>query len=297
MRAIGVEKLLITGGTGRVGQWVVRELATDYEIIIASLDPTPATPTEGAHYSRVDLSDPKSLNPLMRDVDAVVHLAAIPSPVKHTAEEVFSNNINSTFNVVEAAVRNGIKKIVYSGSGSSLGFAFSERPMIPDYMPMDENHPLRPQDAYGLSKWLGEEILEAASRRTGMTTISLRPTTVIVPDDYDALVPALLKKTGGIGIFAYVDARDYASAVRLALEARGIVHDRFFITADDALCEEPIATVFPKRFPGSEQVASHLRNFESPVSSAKAKRELGYRPKYRWRELVAATYWKSESVI
>ena len=157
--------------------------------------------------------------------------------------------------------------------------------MVPDYMPMDEEHPLRPQDAYGLSKWLGEEILAAATRRTGLVTISLRPTTVIVPEDYDTLIPRILDRKGGVVIFAYVDARDYASAVRLALEVDGIDHDRFFITADDALSREPLSTAFPKRFPGSEIVASSLTGHQGPITSDKAKRRLGYNPRYSWRNL------------
>lgn len=280
-------KILVTGGTGRVGQWVVQELAKDYEITVASLAAPPVEAPPGVKYETVDLMEPKALDVLMRNVEMVVHLAAIPSPAKHPPEHVFSNNMISTFNVVEAAVRHGVKRLIYSGSGSSLGFAFSEKPIVPEYMPMDEEHPLRPQDAYGLSKWLGEEILAAATRRTGMVTISLRPTTVIVPEDYGALLPALLKKTGGIGMLAYVDARDYAHAVRLALEVSGITHERFFVSADDALCQEPLSIAFPKRFPGSEAVASRLTGTEGPVSSAKAKRLLGFQAKYRWRDLVA----------
>ncbi len=280
-------KILITGGTGRVGQWVVRELCPDYQIIVADLNDPGDRAIDGIEYRVVDLTLPSAIDPLLADVEAIVHLAAIPSPVGIEPETVFANNMTSTFNVVETGIRNNVSRIIYSGSGSSLGFAFRSSPMIPDYMPMDEQHPLRPQDAYGLSKWLGEEVLAAATRRAGITTISLRPTTVLVPEDYDKLVPAMLKKTGGFGIFAYVDARDYARAVRLALEIEGIAHDRFFITADDALSLEPLSIEFPKRFPGSERVASGLTGHQGPITSAKAKRELGYRPQYSWRNLVS----------
>ena len=214
-----------------------------------------------------------------------MHLAAIPSPIGREPEDVFANNMTSTFNVVEAAIRQDARKVIYSSSGSALGFAFRFREMVPDYMPMDEEHPLRPQDAYGLSKWLGEEILEAATRRTGIRTIVLRPTTVIGPEDYAERVPRMLDNGGGT--FAYVDARDFARAVRAALEDTEIEHDRFFITADDAMSREPLATAFPRRFPGSEAACAALTGTEGPISCAKAKRMLGYRPRHSWRTELA----------
>ena len=278
-------KILVTGGTGRVGHWVVHELCSDYEIIVASLDGPGDRAIEGVEYHIVDLSVPTEIDPVLTGVEAIVHLAAIPSPVGKDPEVVFANNMTSTFNVVEAGIRNHVSRIIYSGSGSVLGFAFRSRPMVPDYMPMDEQHPSRPQDAYGLSKLLGEEILAAATRRTGMVTISLRATIVLTPEDYQTVVPAILDKTIEFGMFAYVDARDYAKAVRLALETDGIDHDRFFITADDALSREPMSVAFPKRFPGSERVASSLVGHEGPITSAKAKRKLGYGPQYTWRDL------------
>ena len=279
-------KILVTGGTGRVGHWVVRELCASYEIVGASLESPGERAIEGVEYRTLDLSDPSAIDPVVAGADAIVHLAAIPSPLEMDPEVVFANNMTSTFNVVEAGIRNHVSRIIYSGSGSILGFAFGCQPLVPDYMPMDEEHPARPQDAYALSKWLGEEILAAATRRSGITTISLRLTTAFTPEDYATLVPRILEKRGGLGIFAYVDVRDYAQAVRLALEVDGIDHDRFFITADDAMSREPIAQAFPERFPGSENVVASLTGEESPVTSEKAKRRLGYKPQYSWRDLV-----------
>ena len=117
-----------------------------------------------------------------------------------------------------------------------------------------------------------------------MSTISLRPTSVLGPDDYAERVPRMLEQTDGKGIFAYVDARDYARAVRAALENNTITHDRFFITADDALSREPLAAAFPRRFPGSETVCASLAGTEGPITCAKAKRILGYQPQHSWRD-------------
>ena len=276
-------RLLVTGGSGRLGRWVVEELRSDHEVVVAGLEETPPPDAvrPGVRYEQADLTDAEAVARVAEGAEAIVHLAAIPSPLGREPEDVFANNMTSTFNVVEAAIRQDAQKVIYSSSGSALGFAFRFREMVPDYMPMDEEHPLRPQDAYGLSKWLGEEILEAATRRTGIRTIVLRPTSVIGPEDYAERVPRMLNNGGGI--LAYVDARDFARAVRAALDDTEIEHDRFFITADDAMSREPLATAFPRRFPGSEAACAGLTGTEGPISCAKAKRMLGYRPQHSWR--------------
>ena len=280
-------RLLITGGSGRLGRWVVEELRDDYEVVVAGLEETPPADAvrPGVRYEQADLTDAEAVARVAEGAEAIVHLAAIPSPIGREPEDVFANNMMSTFNVVEAAIRQNARKVIYSSSGSALGFAFRFRDMVPDYMPMDEEHPLRPQDAYGLSKWLGEEILEAATRRTGIRSIVLRPTSVVGPEDYAERVPKMLENGGGI--LAYVDARDFARAVRAALEDTEIEHDRFFITADDAMTREPLATAFPRRFPGSEAACAGLTGTEGPISCAKAKRMLGYRPQHSWRTELA----------
>ncbi len=282
-------RLLITGGSGRLGRWVVEELRGDHEVVVADLAdaPPPDADWPDVRYEQIDLNDAEAVARVAEGAEAIVHLAAIPSPIGREPEDVFANNMISTFNVVEAAIRQGARKVIYSSSGSALGFAFRFREMVPDYMPMDEEHSLRPQDAYGLSKWLGEEILEAATRRTGLRTIVLRPTSVVGPGDYAERVPRMLDHAAGAGIFAYVDARDFARAVRAALEDTEIEHDRFFITADDAMSREPLAVAFPRRFPGSEAACAGLTGTEGPISCAKAKRVLGYRPQHSWRSELA----------
>ena len=279
-------RLLITGGGGSLGRWVVEELRSDHEVVVAGLEEAPPDSAwPGVRCEQADLTDAEAAARVADGAEAIVHLAAIPSPIGREPEDVFANNMISTFNVVEAAIRQGARKVIYSSSGSALGFAFRFRQMVPDYMPIDEEHPLRPQDAYGLSKWLGEEILEAATRRTGIRTIVLRPTTVVTPEDYAGRVPRMLDD--GAGTLSYVDARDVARAVRAALDDTEIEHDRFFITADDALSREPLAVAFPRRFPGSEAVCSGLTGTEGPINCAKAKRVLGYRPRHSWRTELA----------
>jgi nucleoside-diphosphate-sugar epimerase len=309
-----VDKILVTGGVGYLGQWVVKELEKHYNVVVADLNLPNYETSPNTVYKKVDLKNSLGLDVLLDNIDAVVHLAAIPRPVGYKPEDVFETNMVTTFNIVEASIRANVKKIIFSSSGSSLGFAYSFTEMIPDYMPIDEEHPLRPQDSYGLSKAFGEDILKAATIRSGISTIALRPTTVIVPADYEERVPQMLstkqetknrmdvpavieglnggneKQTAIQPLsnpqLSYVDARDYAQGVLLALQNNEIEHDIFFITADDAMSREPVSKAFPKIFPGSENVASKLTGIQSPISSEKAKRILGYKPKYSWRDFV-----------
>ena len=221
-----------------MGRWVVKELESHYEVLVVDRRDPVSSDTLNSSFQLMDLYESDQIIAALKNVDAIVHLAAIPNPIGREPKVVFENNIMTTFNVVEAAVKAGVKKIIYSGSGSALGFAFRFKDMIPDYMPMDELHPLRPQDSYGLSKALCEDILLAATRRSGIVTISLRPTTVFEPSDYIKKLPNALNNPTG-GIMAYVDARDYASAVLLALRDNNIEHDRYLIAADDALSWAP----------------------------------------------------------
>lgn len=277
-------KVVVTGGAGRAGRWVVEELLASHEVTI--FDRVAPAPASGARVVLGDVGDLGQVYGALAGADAVVHLAAIPTPLRDPPEVVFGTNVMGTFNVAEAAATLGLRKLVYSSSGSALGFAFRTREMVPDYLPLDEAHPLRPQDPYGLSKWLGEEIVESVSRRTGLRTIVLRPTTIFTPDSYAERVPRLVASPSRNSILAYVDARDFAQAVRLAVENQTIVHERFFVTADDALADEPLCELFPRLYPGSEGVAAGLAGTESPVSSAKAKALLGYRPRFRWRDQI-----------
>lgn len=304
-------RILVTGGTGRLGRWTVDDLSKDNEVTVITRQPvslaqqlarlglkkdeekesSPARRSRtfpgNVRVVRADHTNLGQVYSVMAGMDAIVHLAAIPSPMIETPEVVFGSNTMGTFNIAEAAGNLGIKKIIYSSSCSVYGFAFGSRKVAPDYLPIDEDHPLRPQDPYGLSKWFGEEILEAATRRAGITTIAMRIPIVLTPDDYADMVPRVLSRPNFPAIGAYVDARDFAQAVRLALENEQISgHHRFCIAAEDALSRVPLCESFPLAYPGSEQVAASLTGTRSSVSIEKAKRMLGYQPCYSWRDVV-----------
>ena len=193
----------------------------------------------------------------------------------------------SAFNVLEAAVLLGIKKVVMASSISALGFAFQHRPFSPLRLPVDETHPLRSQDCYGLSKMLGEELAEGIARREPTLSLtSLRFTWVINEADQKMLrethdAQSLEDGTNG-AFWTYVDVRDAALACRLALEYDAPGHEAIYICAPNIYHPANIEDLLARHFPGDYPVGELVRGQASPVDCSKAARLLGWRARWNW---------------
>src|ERR1700694_5189341 len=206
-------RVAVTGASGGIGRYVVQEmLGAGYEVYaIDRVRPTVQVPNRV-----IDVRDLGQVVGALHGCEAVIHLAAIPSPVGRAPEEVFATNVLGTFNVFEAAALLGISRLVSISSVSALGVAYSTRPVPLRYVPLDEEHPLLPQDAYGLSKQVGEDICATFHQRTGGDAVSLRFPTV-----WDSAAdPTLLDRMaadevwGRHTLWTYLDVRDAARACR-----------------------------------------------------------------------------------
>ena len=282
-------KVVVTGGSGRIGRWLVRELVErDHEVLV--FDKTvPSEPTPGVTYKLGECENLGEVYDVLRGADAVVHLAAIPSNQRHPYPTVFRTNVVSTYNVGEAAGRLGLRKIVAASSINAMGMSMAEREMPPLSLPIDEEHPRRPQDAYSLSKLMDEETLKALHRRTGIKAIAIRPPLMLWPDQLDStnVRQRLDRPELSYRVFwTYCDIRDLVQGFRLALENETLENETFFITAADALAREALAELFPKYWPGTEGLASVLTGTAPAVVSTKAMRLLGYQPRWSWRDSV-----------
>ena len=283
-------RVVLTGGAGRIGRWVVRELLSrGHEVTIFDR----VAPTEqpaGVRYKLGECEDLGAVYDVLRGHDAVIHLAAIPSNQVHPYPTVFRTNTLSTYHVGEAAGRLGLKKMVAASSINALGITMAERPFNPVYLPIDEEHPRLAQDAYSLTKLLDEEILAAMTRRTGLPTIAIRPPLMLYGDP--AVEGASVKhrldnpEVASRVMWVYCDVRDLATGFRLALEDETLENETFFITADESLARQPLADLLPRYFPGTEEMAKGLTGTSPAVVSTKAKRLLGYQPKHSWHEYV-----------
>lgn len=278
-------RIAVTGSSGKLGTVVVRELRTaGHEVI--GLD---VVGTRGPGFVQVDLADYGQVIDALTTVgdqhdgvDALVHLAAIPAPGIRTDVATFHNNMTVTFNVLWAALRLGITRIVTASSETVQGLPFD---VPPPYVPVDEDYPARPESVYSLVKHLEEQMaIELVRWHPDAAITALRFSNVMVPEDY-AEFPAFeadvrLRKWN---LWSYIDARDGAQAIMRALEVAPPGFDRFLIAAADTVMSRPNAELIAEVFPGVE-VRGELGVNESLFSTAKARRLLGYEPQHSWRD-------------
>lgn len=277
-----MKTVVVTGGSGHTGQAVVQHLA-EHGYWVVNVDQAPPAADDIAHRL-ADLTDFGQTYQCLAGADAVVHLAAIPRPTFHPAQMVFRVNTLAAYNVFEAAAALSIPRVVYASSVSVLGFPFFVRPLAPAYVPIDEDHPRQPQDAYALSKFVGEEIAEAFVRRGGLTAVSLRFPWIHTPETFQRDILPLWDDpaAGASNLWSYIDARDAALACRLALEADAAGHVACFAAAEDSFMPTPTAELVRRFYPQAEIRAAGADHW-SLLSSRRAARVLGYRAQFSWR--------------
>lgn len=239
-----------------------------------------------ARYVQADLTDAGAAFAVVRGHDAVVHAAAIPDPLHNPAHEVFANNLLSTFNVLEAAVRWQVPRMVNISSETVPGFFFPERPFLPDYVPFDEEHPNRPQDPYALAKHFGEQLMDAAVRRSDTRCITIRPSWVQNADNYERNLGPMVRdpQEPSASLWSYIDAEDLADAIVLAVESELPGHEVFFIASPDNVGNRDLAAAVRQMYGDQIEVRPLDRPDASGISCAKAERLLGYRPTRSWRD-------------
>jgi nucleoside-diphosphate-sugar epimerase len=282
--------ILVTGGSGRLGTQVVKDLAEHGHEVVSVDRVRPAAPLPAdATFRFVDLSDVGEIAGAMHGCDAVAHLGAIPSPYSNADEVVFGNNTSATFAVLQAAHLLGVRTAVIASSGSAYGTAWSPERTFPLYAPVDEEHPLLNHDAYGLSKEVDERTAEMFVRRDGMSVACLRFHWVAYPEEQVGR-PEFYRdeenfREGGRGFWGYVDIRDAARAVRLAIEAamkEPYGFEPFNIVGRDTLLDEPTEEAIRRLSPGIE-IRSALPGTASAYDTSKAKRFLGWEPLHSFR--------------
>ena len=289
-----MKNIIVTGGSGKAGRTVCRHLVErGYDVLNVdtqtSFDPV-------CPLLRVDLTDFGQVMDAMqwsggkdhpfrkfRTPDAVVHLAAIPAPDLMPEEAAFRINMTSTYNVFDAALRAGVRRIVWASSETTLGLPFSPQ-NPPAYAPVDEDHPMRPESAYSLSKDLAEEMARQMARwNPGTTFVGLRLSNVMEPKDYEKF--AGWQDTPHFrewNLWGYIDARDAAQAVRRSLHADITGADHFIIANADSTMTRGSAALMAEVFPGVP-LRGAVEGTQTLLSIEKARRVLGYAPEYSWR--------------
>jgi UDP-glucose 4-epimerase len=293
-------RILVTGNAGRLGRSVVTALAdAGHEVI--GIDMLPNRSEGCAVAIPADLTDTGEAYEVMSRFrpQAVIHLAAIATPFSRTDAYIYRTNTQLAFNVCQSAVQAGVERVVVAGSPTVIGYG-APHGWAPEYLPLDEKHPLLPWNGYNLSKLAAEQTMKAFATAAGDATkfAAVRPCFVVSPEEWDGaptqsghtIVERLDRPELGVtSLFNYIDARDAAEMLRVLLDALpGLPNGEvFFAGASDALAREPLAELLPRLMPVAARAAAGLTGTASAFSSAKAEALLGWRPKRSWRTELA----------
>jgi nucleoside-diphosphate-sugar epimerase len=277
-------RIVVTGGSGKAGRWVVRDLREQGHDVL-NVD----TRHDGSPHGQcllADLADYGQAAEALAGFDAVVHLAAIPAPGLRPPADTFRNNILSTYNVFAAAEANRLERVVWASSETVLGLPFDTPPQ---FAPIDETIEPRPETSYALSKLTGEAMASQFNRRTGIPIVGLRISNIMEPDDYAAFPSywgdAQLRRWN---LWGYVDCRDVAQACRLGLTADVAGAEVCIVAADDTVMTRPSADLMAEVFP-TVPLTREVKGRETLLSIDRARRVLGYAPDHHWADHVAAS--------
>lgn len=280
-------RIIVTGGSGKAGSFVVRELAeAGHEV--TNIDVQRPKESLPGNFIHLNLSDAGEVYDafFQARAEGVCHLAANPSPGGNPRQQVFNNNVQSTYNVFQAAGDTGVKRFVYASSEMATGWLTTNE--LPPHFPFDETVRVDSPNAYALSKYMGEVIGDAMSvRYSEMPVVSLRINNVITPDTYHWLQERRDSyPQGGSGNFwSYIDVRDVATAFRAAIEGDTKGHEVFLIAASDTCIDVPLGEAITVRY-GAEaatRIASGHEPFASVFDCRKIERVLGWTAKHSWR--------------
>jgi nucleoside-diphosphate-sugar epimerase len=275
------ETVVVTGARGRLGSRTVSALAERGHDVIAVDVTAPADEHEGIIFHSVDLAEEEPAREVVSDADpdVVVHLGAIPGPRSNAP--VYENNSISTFYTLDEAGKSGAD-IVQASSESAYGFPFATEPRLPDQLPVDETHPMRPEDPYGTSKVVAEELGKMVARRYGVSVASLRFSNVMYPGNYSVL-EGREDLSNGVGNFwSYVDGRDCVSAIEAAMTGDIAGHEPYIIAANENYLDRPTREAFEEFF-GEVPKPCDLDGDDSALSAEKARTELDWEPAHTWR--------------
>lgn len=285
-----MKKVLVTGGSGKLGRAVLRDLVEHgYAVLNVDQQPLsepicPSVRVDLSNFGEVASAILGGVDERGGPFDAVVHLAAIPAPGLAANARTLSNNVTSSYNVFEACRLAGIKNVVFASSETVLGLPFDTPP---PYAPVDEEYFPRPESAYSLGKLLDETMAAQFCRwDPDLRMVGLRFSNVMYPEDYNAFPgfdgdPRQRKWN----LWAYIDARDGAQAVRRAIQADFKGFEAFIIANADSVMSRSNMSLLAEVFPGVEQKGNIGTN-STLLSIEKAKRMLGYSPQYSWRNEV-----------
>jgi len=294
-------KVLITGASGRLGSYVVRELADKHELILTSRRKPPEE-ISAFNWIHGDLTNFEDCQRAVEGVEAIQHLGAQPWPVDHPEQRAeaekrgipfdatFKSNMLGTYYLMQAAVKEGVKVVVMTGSNCALGHGYriSNTPFPIQFLPIDETHLCYPEDTYSYSKRADEDLLASYTRAYGIRTYVTRPAG-ITPEERRIQMAKHAGSAGGWNtwMWCWVGSEDVASAHRLLMEKADELppHDVYFLNGNDTTALEPSRELVEKFKPELLPLAEKMVGHQSFLCNEKLKKAVGWEHKTSWRNL------------
>ena len=291
-------RILFTGGAGKAGRHAVPYLvARGHRVLNLDLVPLEA---DGVDNRIADITDAGQVFDVMASYagfdelasgtgtprfDAVVHFAAVPRLLLKSDNECFRVNAMGTYNVIDAAVKYGIRKIVFASSETTYGICFADGERKTEYIPVDEAHPTVPEDSYAMSKVVNEATARSFQKRSGFDIYGLRINNVIEPHEYELNFPAYLADPSlrRRNIFAYIDARDLGHMVDRCLAVDGLGFQIFNVSNNNHSVRLPTSQLI-ERFYKDVPVNKEMAEDETFYTNEKAKTLVGFTPQHNWRD-------------
>ncbi|HEY3304636.1 MAG TPA: NAD(P)-dependent oxidoreductase [Candidatus Binatia bacterium] len=289
-------KVVVTGGAGRLGQYAIQELLQyGFDVLTADIV---QSAKNLCRFVAADLGNAESLQEIFAGADAVVHLARRRFPYTENGFDPasgtwktpdvigdarrFNDNTAMTYNVLTAAIAAGAKKIVAGSSLAVYGLFYPPMEAVPDYLPVDEDHPCRPHDPYGLSKLVGEAMCDSLGRKAEVQIASLRFSGIYAGES--ARVLAERRKNpivrGAGALWSYVDVRDAATACRLGLQADFQGHEAFNVCAPTTIMDEPTEDLIRRYLPKVKSIRARGQANWCGYDTKKAETMLGFRARH-----------------
>jgi len=280
------KSIAVTGGNGSLGRAIVEDLSVDAKV--TSVDVMPGRPGVRSRYA--DVLCMKALGEALSGHDAIVHVSALLLP-EDPQDKMFQVNVVGTWNVLQVAEQLGIRKVVIMSSECSSGIININRmPQArPQYLPIDEDHPLSPLETYGLSKQLNEITAQCFARRGAMQIVALRPTLILTPG-MEEFVQSVRERDDP-DLWSYVELRDVVRATRLALDYDQQTFDCFYLSASDTYSREETLAFMERKFgmlPEIRQPDLYRDNPHAAIWDLSRSRELlGFEPESDWRQFIS----------
>lgn len=297
---MSAKRILFTGGTGKAGRHVVAYLLErGHRVVNVDLSPLSHPRVDNltaditdsgqmfnvmSSYANFDELEPGTGVP---SFDAVVHFAAVPRILINADNETFRVNAMGTYNIIEAAVKLGIPKVVIASSETTYDICFADGKADPHSLPLDEDYDVDPRDSYGLSKVVNEKTARAFQRRSGFDIYALRIGNVVEPHEYAELFPKYFAnpEMRRRNAFCYINARDLGQIVDRCLEKDGLGFQVFNAGNDTNGMNIPTADLIERFFPGVPVTRAMGEN-EALFSNRKIREMLGFEEKHDWRKYV-----------